>query len=304
MTIHLRAISINDRDLIQKYLHRFPPEISELTFSNLFVWRHYRPIWLTEVMDSLVILADSPDKGDKKIIFGQPLGETPLLALRDALGPEVIGASRLVAEYTAPLQKVGISIHSDRDNSDYVYQVSDLAQLSGRRFSKKRNHVKQCLKKNHCEYVELTPDLIPACLNMQDQWCKSRQCGKNRSLCNENLAIQDVFDNYETFNLIGGAIRVNGEIQAFAIGEKLNLTTAVWHFEKAFPTINGLSQLINNWFAKYALKDFEFVNREQDLGIAGLRQAKESYYPHHMVDKFNVSFTPTEYTEVNAETCL
>ena len=77
-------------------------------------------------------------------------------------------------------------------------------------------------------------------------------------------------------------------IQAFALGERLNKSTAVWHFEKALPEINGLSQLVNQWFAKECLAEFEFVNREQDLGIPGLRQAKESYYPDHLVEKMTV----------------
>lgn len=304
MSNSLRPLTLNDRDFVLDYLHRFPPEISELTFTNLFVWRHFRPIWLAEVMDTLVVLADGSDKTNgRKILFGQPLGTVPLLELKSALGPEIVGGTRLVPESIAPLQKAGIPVHADRDNADYVYQVSDLAELAGRRFSKKRNHVKQCLKNNHCEYEKITPGLIPACLDMQDRWCESRQCGRNISLCHENMAIREVFKNYEKFNLFGGAIRLNGEIQAYAIGEKLNQTTAVCHVEKAFSTVNGLSQLINQWFAKYALEDFEYINREQDLGVAGLRQAKESYYPHHMVEKFNVSFSSTEFLEVNKETC-
>ncbi len=304
MSIPLHPITLADQKLVVNFLRRFPPKISELTFSNLFAWRHHRPIWLAEILDTLVILADAPKTPGKKIIFGQPIGKAPLLELITILGPEVIGGSRLVTDSVTLLPEAGFLVHEDRDNADYVYQVSELAELSGRRFSKKRNHLKQCLKNYQCEYEEITPNLIPDCLAMQSQWCESRQCGKNISLCNENLAIQDVFENYEIFDLIGGAIRVDGKIQAFAIAEKLNKSTAVWHFEKAFPGINGLGQLINNWFAKNALQEFKFVNREQDLGIAGLRQAKESYYPHHLVDKFTVCFESSIFVEAGEERCL
>ena len=81
---------------------------------------------------------------------------------------------------------------------------------------------------------------------------------------------------------------VDGKIQAFAIGERLNPTTAVVHFEKANPELRGMYQLINHWFARNELSEYPYVNREQDLGIEGLRKAKESYHPYHMVRKFSV----------------
>jgi hypothetical protein len=87
-------------------------------------------------------------------------------------------------------------------------------------------------------------------------------------------------------NVFGGAIYVDGCLEAFALGEKLNENTAVVHFEKANPEIRGLYQLINQWFCKNVLQGFTYVNREQDLGSEGLRRAKISYRPHHMVEKF------------------
>ena len=188
-------------------------------------------------------------------------------------------------------RNLALLVSTDRDNSDYLYRVTDLAELAGRRFHKKRNLVKQCLAAYRCEYEALTPELIVECSDMQDRWCKLRQCGQDPGLCSEYMAIRNVFDHFEDLHLIGGAIRVDGLIQAYAVGEDLRPGTAVCHFEKAMPDFRGLAQLMNCWFAKYALKDFEFENREQYLGIPGLRQAKESYYPHHMVDKFNAWFS-------------
>jgi hypothetical protein len=98
-----------------------------------------------------------------------------------------------------------------------------------------------------------------------------------------------MFENFKELDLIGGAIRVDGVIQAFAIAEQLSPGVAVCHFEKALPGIQGLGQLINKWFALRGLKDFTFINREQDLGVPGLRQAKKSYHPHHLVEKYTLS---------------
>ena len=91
-----------------------------------------------------------------------------------------------------------------------------------------------------------------------------------------------------TFSLIGGAVVVEGRIEAFAIGERLNPTTSVVHFEKANPELRGMYQLINQWFSRNELSEYSFVNREQDLGLEDLRKAKESYQPHHMARKFIV----------------
>jgi hypothetical protein len=89
-------------------------------------------------------------------------------------------------------------------------------------------------------------------------------------------------------NLTGGTIRIEGKIEAFTVGEALNPSTAVCHFEKAMPQFQGLAQVINQWFAKNNLGDFAYVNREQDLGIPGLRKAKESYFPDHLVEKVRI----------------
>ena len=101
-------------------------------------------------------------------------------------------------------------------------------------------------------------------------------------------------------------MRVDGTIQACAIAEDLSPGTAVWHFEKAMADIPGLGQLINHWFSKYGLSDFDYVNREQDLGIPGMRQAKESYHPHHMVPKNCISRSvdqPITAKSIKADGC-
>jgi len=266
-----------------------------MTFTNLFVWRKSRPIAIGEVNGSLVFLADvQEDTSDGKVVFGPPVGEAPPLSVINSLGIDLRGFVRIPEDTASLLENEGLRIIADKDSADYVYRVADLSKLEGRRFHKKRNLIKQCLKNYDCTYEEITTRLIPECVAMQDRWCEMRECGLNPGLCNEYIAIREVFAHYESFHLLGGAIRVDGVIQAYAIGEELSPGTAVCHFEKAMPGIQGLGQLINQWFALYSLRDFGFVNREQDLGIPGLRQAKQSYYPHHMVNKFSVLMGSTE----------
>ena len=302
----IRSLTLDDRSLVTEYFRRYPPEISEHTFTNLFVWQPSRPIFFTEIEKNLVFLVKSAGNHKEYILYGPPVGTLTFTDIIQAFGSSVsddsnngadasdvniIGAVRVPDRNTVNLPPEKYAVNGDRDNADYVYLVSDLAELAGRRFSKKRNKIKQCLKKHLCEYVPITPELIEECEAMQENWCHSRECGRNPGLCNEANAIAETFAHFEDFGLLGGAIKVDGTIQAYAIAEELHPGTAVWHFEKSMAHIPGLGQLINHWFSKYGLANFNYVNREQDLGVPGLRQAKESYFPHHLVHKSYISLT-------------
>ena len=287
----IRRLELTDRPVVEAYFRRYKPEISEFTFTNLFVWRVARPIFFAEVDGSMVFMVNTGHGGSgPKIVFGHPLGEDSPLDIADALDIAVAGFVRIPEKTASWLGQQGLHVEGDRDNWDYVYRVADLAELAGRNFHKKRNLVKRCLSEYTCRYESITRGLIAECSEMQDRWCKARQCGRDPSLCSEYVAIRDMFAHFEDLELIGGAIRVDGIIQAYAVGEELTSGTAVCHFEKAMPGLRGLGQLINQWFAIYSLSDFEFENREQDLGIPGLRQAKESYHAHHMVEKYSAWF--------------
>lgn len=286
-----QPLSLDALPLIADYLRQYPPVISELTFTNLFAWRHTRPVWLSVFRNTLLFWVTEKKGGDPTVLFGTPIGPAPLTELVAAPDPAPTRLVRLPANEAEMLRKAGYQISEDRDNADYVYLTSDLAKLAGRKYAKKRNHVKNCLEQYHCEYEPFSPKIIAECLAMQSQWCEMRECAVNLGLAGEDAAIRETLEHFEEFNCIGGAIRVDGKIAAYAVGEWLNPDTAVWHFEKAMPDITGLGQLINHWFALHALSGFTYVNREQDLGIPGLRQAKESYCPDHLVEKYTVRLT-------------
>ena len=305
----IRPLTLADRSLVTEYLHRYPPDISEHTFTNLFIWQPSRPIFFTEIDNSLVFFVKSSGGEGEYLLYGPPVGNIiipDIIAAFDSGGGSVIGAVRIPDRNTENLPPAKYAVNADRGNADYVYLVSDLAELAGRRFSKKRNKIKQCLNKHLCEYVPITSELLAECEIMQENWCNTRDCGKNPGLCNEANAIAETFAHFEDFGLLGGAVRVDGIIQAYAVAEELHPGTAVWHFEKAMADIPGLGQLVNQWFSRYGLSDFDYVNREQDLGVPGLRQAKKSYFPHHMVAKNCISLStgqPITAKSIKAEGC-
>jgi len=175
----------------------------------------------------------------------------------------------------------------DRDAYDYVYNAVDLAKLEGRKYHRKRNHLNNFKKEfPDYQYCELTSDLIPDCKRLAIEWCEKRNCDDDPSLECEKCAVLTGLNNFAYLELKGGVILLNGKVEAFTFGEPLNDNTAVIHVEKANPDIKGLYAAINQEFCQHQWQEMEYINREEDLGLAGLRKAKESYYPVKMVEKF------------------
>lgn len=292
--LQLRPLALEHRELVDGYLRRFPPQVSEHTFENLFVWRGKRPVSIAEWRGALLVVATADDE---RRLFGPPIGEFDPQALVELLaGNDIHVAVRLPEEAALALKGAGMEIAEDRDNSDYVYVREDLAELHGRHYHRQKNLVNRCLFSFECQWVEITPDVLDEVAEMQARWCEEKDCDNNPAICAENNAIQQSFKHFEQLDLFGGAIRVGpagkGRIEAYTLGGRLSEDTAVVHFEKAMTSFHGLYQVINQWFCERSLGDYEFVNREQDLGIRGLRKAKKSYRPHHMVDKYVATLEP------------
>lgn len=287
--MELKELDLNDRGFVHGYLVQYPQELSEFTFTNLFLWRHGRPVYYALFREALIFFVDdSSGGGSKKIMFGPPMGDLEPGDLAALIREETGGAVRMSARYAGALKGMGFVVEEDRDNDDYLYRVADLGTLVGRKYSKKRNHIKNCLNDYHCLYEPISSRNIAECLDLQDKWCNIKGCDITPGLYHEDMAVREAFRHFDEFGIFGGAIRIDGVIQAYAVGERLNRDTAVCHFEKANTEYNGLNQLITHWFAKYSLGDYVYENREQDMGNPGLRQAKMSYYPVQMVSKYSV----------------
>jgi hypothetical protein len=184
-----------------------------------------------------------------------------------------------------------VRVDPARDHWDYVYLMSDLVDLPGNRFHKKKNLLRQFEKSFDFRYVEFGPKLIDQALAMQEDWCTWRDCESSELLSSENQAIYRVLSHWHRFDrIMGGALIVEGIIVAYTLAEPLTADTLVIHFEKGCPAFKGGYQAINQMFLANAGGGYRFVNREQDLGNEGLRKAKESYNPVDYLKKSNVSF--------------
>ena len=176
----------------------------------------------------------------------------------------------------------------DRNNSDYIYLAKDLINLSGNKYHRKKNHLNQFIKNHAFEYHPLNAELVKRVLGMQETWCQIRECVLKPDLLAEDFAVREALTHFEELGYQGGAILINSVVEAFSLGEPLNEDTAVIHIEKANPDVLGLYAAINQLFCLNAWSKVTYINREQDMGVEGLRKAKESYYPHHMVNKYTV----------------
>lgn len=292
--MQLRALTLDDQATLQPLLTALHPQQSEFTFTNLFIWRNAYQVHLAEVDGATTLFSWRADPEDSFLF--PPLGEAANAeVVRQGLAYLAAhGQAAVMARATAEdLNRLGLTgrefeIAPDRANWDYVYAVSDLIALSGNRYHRKRNHLEQFYAQHEAHYRRLTPELVPACLELQDRWCDEKHCDLAATLRAEHRAVAEVLEHFEPLRVTGGCMEINGRVEAFTLGELLNAETVVIHIEKAKAAFHGLYQVINQQFLEHEWSQIAYVNREQDLGVEGLRRAKESYHPHHFVEKFTV----------------
>jgi hypothetical protein len=291
----MRPLGLADREALSRLFPELRPRQSELTFTNLFIWRDAHELRLSRVGEAVVIFSWRADPEDSFVL--PPLGPgANAEAVRACLEhmAEAGHAAHMARATRDDLARLRVEdtefrIEADRDQFDYVYLVRDLIALSGNRYHGKRNHLEQFARRHEFAYRPLTPELVPACQELQDRWCDEKHCDLVATLRAEARAVKEVLGKVELLGVTGGCIEVAGKIEAYTLGELLNPETVVIHIEKANAAFHGLYQVINQQFLEKAWSEVRYVNREQDLGVAGLRRAKESYHPDHMVEKFVVA---------------
>lgn len=289
-----KPIELSDRPSISEILGRYRPQTSELTFTNLFIWRNYFG-WEWSLLDGRLVIIATPETGDGFAL--PPIGDAPRIdvtrAVLDYLGrrrhvdaPAVQRADRRLADELAGAD--GFIVEETRDHFDYIYKAQDLIELAGRKYHAKRNYINRFRAEYEFTYGPLADAHVDACHALADEWCRARNCCDDLGLLGEHNAVREALTHHAQLGLSGGVIMIDAKVRAFTLGEALNDDTAVIHVEKADPEIRGLYAMINREFCEHALSGFAYVNREQDLGDEGLRKAKESYFPDRMEEKYRV----------------
>lgn len=187
-------------------------------------------------------------------------------------------------------------IERQKGYDDYVYRTQDLATLGGGRYSKKRNLIKQfervySEKAGNVSIKTISPEDVPGCLEFLDRWCEEQDCGVDRDedLACEWNAAQNALKDIDTLGFRGIMLSIEGTIQAFGIASQLTGTMSALNFQKASVHFKGLYQFFDRECARRLFPELEYINKESDMGVPGLMQAKNSYHPVMMVKSYKLS---------------
>lgn len=292
--LEFKDFTIEDKELFDKYLLPYRFETSTYTFTTLLVWRKACEIQYTIYKDAMILKRMGHDG---TTTFMQPLGYRKE-DLRDIIGElQTYKAEHhmdyLLKDVEEPfadeLREVfgeEFTIEEDRDNFDYVYDRDRLVSLSGKILHKKKNHYNYFVKNNEYRDFRITEDNIELIVEAAKSWCKRHSC--KGYLLYELRSIIELLHNLDRLNLIGMAVSVNDRIVAFTIGERVSDDTAIIHVEKADSEVRGAYNYVNRTFAEKHLEGIKWVNREEDMGIEGLRHAKMSYEPARFAKKYMI----------------
>lgn len=185
---------------------------------------------------------------------------------------------------------------TDRFGFDYLYEIDRLADLGGKKLHAKRNHIHR-FEEAYPDWTaeEITAANLPECEAMDREWNRlyrnrdgEESPGERETLRDESQALARAFRHYDELGLKGILIRAGGRVVAFTMGSRINEDTFDVHFEKAYSEIQGAYPIVNREFARWVrehIPGIRYLNREDDMGVEGLRKAKESYYPDQMVEK-------------------
>lgn len=290
--ISFKDITLADKDTITSFTMKSDRRNCDLSFSNLCSWRFLYDTKFAVVDNFLVFKFWAGEQ----LAYMMPIGTGDLKAILRKLIEDadkekqsfcmlgVCSNMRVDLETTLPSQFV---FTEDRDYADYIYLKSDLSTLKGKKFQSKRNHINRFRNTYpDYEYTPITPDRIQECLDLEAEWCKVNNCDQQEGTGNERRALIYALHNFEALGLTGGILHVNSKIVAFTFGMPINHETFGVHVEKADTTIDGAYAMINYEFANRIPEQYIYINREEDLGIEGLRKAKLSYQPVTILEKY------------------
>ena len=290
--ISFKDITLADKDTITSFTMKSDRRNCDLSFSNLCSWRF--------LYDTKFAVADNflvfKFWAGEQLAYMMPIGTGDLKAILRKLIEDadkekqsfcmlgVCSNMRVDLETTLPSQFV---FTEDRDYADYIYLKSDLSTLKEKKFQSKRNHINRFRNTYpDYEYTPITPDRIQECLDLEAEWCKVNNCDQQEGTGNERRALIYALHNFEALGLTGGILHVNSKIVAFTFGMPINHETFGVHVEKADTNIEGAYAMINYEFANRIPEQYIYINREEDLGIEGLRKAKLSYQPVTILEKY------------------
>ena len=273
-------ITMDLRPILHPLFQQLEEGISEFAFASIYLFNDIHNYRVTKLGDDLIAFLG---KDGKHPFFMLPFG-LPGNSQLKMLFQDYHSLKAATDNQAAVLEEMGYKVIEDRDNFDYLYSREELAKLAGRKFHKKKNLVNAFINNYNYEGKPLLENLIPEAIQVLEQWRDGRENP------GDYQANKEALEKSEALQLCGGIYYVEGEPAAFTLGEELARGESfVIHFEKALGKFKGIYQFINKCFASILPEKYKYINREQDLGNAGLRQAKMSYRPVGFVKKYRIT---------------
>lgn len=286
--LEFKTIELEDKKKVEEYTSIRNSYLCEHCFVDLFIWRYYYNTKICFQDGFLFIKMEVHET--KETMYLAPIGKGDLKKAVKTIYLDscernipfimisITEDLKLEIEQIMPGQFV---FKEQRDNADYIYSAEDLITLKGKKLHSKRNYINRfkTTYKDRWEYKNITSENARDIFNYQLKWCELNECNEEKSFLGETCAISQALKNFEALDLRGGFLMLDNNIIAFTLGCKFLDDTFVVQIEKADYTIAGAYQMINNLFAVQNFESVKYVNREEDLGIEGLRKAKLSYNP-------------------------
>ncbi len=279
------------KECYDQVLRRSGKQGCEYNFSNLYLWGRQRMAWQG---DNVALFSQF----DRKSVYPFPLTQTPKATLDDILHDartrdipcRLTGLSQEDCRLLEELYPGAFRFHNDRDGYDYVYAIEDLAELKGRKYQKKRNHINR-FRQNYPGYTlePITDENTVEAVALLQKWYTDRELADPQGDFHmEKAAIFKALRDRTALDMEGLLLRQNGQVLAMTLGSRLDETTFDVQFEKALEEADGAYPTICHEFARYLqakYPELQYLDREDDMGLEGLRKAKLSWCPHHMVEK-------------------
>lgn len=291
--LNFKKLTLEDKKILDSYLKYIKYESCEYSFTTLYIWKDACDVQYA-IYNDVLILKKTDFNGLSH--FMQPVGYkisdlkqivNVLKEYKKEHNMDYLFGD-IEEQFVEDMKKCfhdELDFEEDRDGFDYVYESEKLISLSGKKLHAKKNHYNQFIKNYEFTVKDINDVQIEDCIKSLKIWFQQRE-DKDKYLLYEIDAVRDLLENKEIFNIKGMVVIIDDKICALTIGEKINEDSALIHVEKADPNIKGLYAFINKTFVEKYFSDVKNINREQDLGIPGLRKAKESYKLFSFVKKF------------------
>ncbi len=296
--LDFKCLSLEDKEIIEKYIDKNKLESYEYLFSSLYMWRKLNNVKYAVLDDVLIIEKNEEGKGT---FYAQLFGynRDNLTNIIDELIKRNLNFTDrdflfgdVDEKFVEDLKKYTdfkIEDVEDIDDWEYIYNTKDLIELKGKKYHGKKNHINSFLKTYAYQIKTINDENVKSdCMDLLHKWHEEVAVTVDKEMIMEIDAIKDLFGELHFFDLDSIAVYVDGDLAGFAVGERVNDKMAVIHVERGELAYKGIYAFLNKQFLAENFSDTEFVNRQEDTGNEGLRKAKQTYHPAKMVKKYLV----------------